>query len=240
MESCNETLDLICRKFEVYQASKGYRFGLESVLLAWFVQKGAETVVDLGCGSGIISLLMVGFDRAVHAIGIEIQSTLAERARRSVAHNGLSDRIDILNADLKQLHEVLPAGAFEQVVSNPPYRPVNSGNINQDVEKALGKHEILCALSDVVASAARLLRPRGRFSVVIPPHRLPEYFHACRQNRLNPSRLRMIHGRKELGAKNCLVESIRSGKGAMHIDPPMIVYDNTGCYSKEVKAILYP
>jgi tRNA1Val (adenine37-N6)-methyltransferase len=126
------------------------------------------------------------------------------------------------------------------VVSNPPYRPAETGQVSLEMEKALSKHEIACSASDVVAAAARLLRPLGKFCVVFSSERLSELMSLLRGHGLQPSRLRMAHGRVELPSKNCLVEAIRGGKGTMVTEPPLIVYDNSGEYTEEVKEMLYP
>jgi len=236
----DETTDTICGVLEVIQAKRGYRFGVESLLLPGFVRPGADELVDLGCGSGVIPLVMVRFYGIKKAFGVEIQSGLADRARRTAALNHLADRVEIVEADLKALDGVLPAGKFELVVSNPPYRPAETGQVSQQEEKALGKHEIACAAPDVVAAAARLLRPQGRFCLVFSSKRLPELMALLRGHGLQPSRLRMIHGRLELPSKNCLVEAVRGGKGTMVTEPPLIVYDKLEEYTEEVKGMLYP
>jgi tRNA1Val (adenine37-N6)-methyltransferase len=238
--SPDETTDTICGVLEVIQAKRGYRFGVESLLLPGFVKPGASELVDLGCGSGVILLVMVRFYGIKKAWGVEIQAGLADRARRSVALNHMADRIEIVEADLKDLDGILPAGKFDLVVSNPPYRPAETGQVSQQEEKALGKHEIACAAPDVVAAAARLLRPGGRFCVVFSSERLSELMALLRGHGLQPSRLRMVHGRLELSSKNCLVEAVRGGKGTMVAEPPMIVYYKSGEYTEEVKGMLYP
>jgi tRNA1Val (adenine37-N6)-methyltransferase len=238
--SPDETTDTICGVLEVIQAKRGYRFGVESLLLPGFVKPGVSEMVDLGCGSGVIPLVMVRFYGIKKAWGVEIQAGLADRARRSVAQNHMADRIEIVEADLKALDGVLPAGKFELVVSNPPYRPAETGQVSREEEKALGKHEIACSASDVVAAAARLLRPLGRLCVVFSSERLSELMALLRGHGLQPARLRMIHGRVELPSKNCLVEAVRGGKGTMVVEPPLIVYDKSGEYAEEVKGMLYP
>lgn len=235
-----ESLDTICGVLEVIQAKRGYRFGVESLLLPGFVNPGALEMVDLGCGSGVIPLVMVRFYGIQKAWGVEIQAGLADRARRSVERNGLLESIEIVEADLRALDRVLPAGKFELVVSNPPYRPAQTGQVSREEEKALGKHEIACSASDVVAAGARLLRPRGRLCLVFSSERLSELLSLLAGHGLKPARLRMVHGRVELPSKNCLVEAIRGGRGSMAVDPPLIVYDKSGEYTEEVKGMLYP
>lgn len=225
---------------EVFQARRGYRFGVETLLLCGFVEAGATSMVDLGTGSGIIPLVLTRFDKAARAVGVEIQPALADRARRSAAHNRLGDRVGIVEADLKALDGVLPAAGFDLVTSNPPYRPEETGHVATEPEKARAKHEILCALDDVVAAAARLLRPRGRFAVIVPPGRLQDLLASCEAHGLRPARLRMVHGRIELAASHCLLEAVRGGRNQLVGERPLIVYENTERYTEEVQAMLYP
>jgi len=235
-----ETLDVICGELAVFQAKRGYRFGVETLLLAGFINQRASDMTDLGTGSGIIPLVLVRFGKAERACGVELQPALADRARRSVEHNGMSGKVEIIEADLRALDGVLPAACCNLVTANPPYSTVNSGNRPSENERALAKQEITCTISDVTAAAARLLSPRGKFATVFPAGRLPELLACCRAVRLAPSRLRMIHGRIELPAKHCLLEAVRGGRMGLSVEPPLFVYDNTKEYTDEVKAMLYP
>ncbi|MBW1810704.1 MAG: tRNA (adenine(22)-N(1))-methyltransferase TrmK [Deltaproteobacteria bacterium] len=203
----SETLDLICGDLEIYQAKRGYRFGVETLLLAGFVETGHQQMVDLGCGSGIIPIVLVRFAKVKSAIGVEIQKNMVERARRSVAHNKLKDKIEIIQADIGKLDGVLPASRFDLVISNPPYLAARAGHQSKGRERAVARHEILATLADVVRSAARLLLPRAKFTLVFPTGRLPELLRLCNENKLRPARLRMIHGRVEMTSKHCLLES---------------------------------
>jgi len=235
----DETEDLICGELTVFQAKKGYRFGVESLLLPAFAG-AAESMVDLGTGSGIMAMVGVRFHGVKRAKGVEVQASLAERAARNVKKNRLASKIEIVRADMRELAGVLPAGKFDLVVSNPPYRQVRSGHVSRGDERALGRHEVMCQLPDVVGAAARLLRPRGRFCIVYPVGRIPELFRICEEYKLRPSRLRMVYGRVELKPKNCLAEAVRNGRMNLAVEPPMIMYDYSGEYTKEVKEILYP
>jgi tRNA1(Val) A37 N6-methylase TrmN6 len=236
----SETLDLICGDLEIFQAKRGYRFGVETLLLAGFIEKGHSQMVDLGCGSGIIPIVLVRFEKVSSAIGVEIQKNMVERSRRSVTHNKLSDKIEIIQADIAKLDGVLPASRFDLVVSNPPYMPARAGHQSKGRERAVARHEILATLSDVVRSAARLLLPRAKFSLVFPTGRLPELLRVCDENKLRPARLRMIHGRKEMVSKHCLLESIKGGRMSLKVEKPLIMYDESGDYTDEVKGMLYP
>jgi tRNA1Val (adenine37-N6)-methyltransferase len=256
MHAClqeDESLDLICGDLEIIQAKNGYRFGIDSILLASFVgfpkdrakRQGpdmedlpAEAVVDLGTGSGIIPMVLVKTKRVKSACGVEIQPALVDRARRSLAHNKMIDEIEIIQADLRNLEDVLDAGCFDLVTANPPYRTTNSGKISQGEERAIGRHEIKCTLEDVISSAARLLKPLGVFDMVFPTERIAEVFSICERNNMQPARLRLIYGRVDLPSKTCLLETVRGGNNQLKVAPPLIVYKNENDYTPEVEQIV--
>jgi len=235
-----ESLDLICGRLEILQAERGYRFGVETLLLAGFVSPGAREMVDLGTGSGVIPMVLAAFGRVERAVGVEVQKNLASRARRSVAANDLHDRVEIIEADLRELQGRLPPSHFDLVTANPPHTRVGSGQRSASDEKAIAKQEIMCTLEDVVAAGSRLLASRASFVIVYPTGRLSELLAACRAHKLTPARLRMIHGRQDLAAKHCLLEASKSGRMSLTVEPPLIVYEKKDRYSEEVKAMLYP
>ena len=240
IDASGETLDRICGRLEVFQARRGYRFGVETLLLAGFASPGAARLCDLGCGSGVIAMVQVHFGRAARALGVEIQPALAERARRSVAHNGLAGRIAILEADLRQAHPELPPAGFDAVLANPPYGRAGCGHVNPDGEKARARHELSVTLAEVVAAAGRLCAVGGRFAAVVPPARLAELLAAAEHRGLRPARLRLVHGRAELPARHCLLECVRGGRADLEVEPPLLVYTPAGDYTPEVQAMLYP
>jgi tRNA1Val (adenine37-N6)-methyltransferase len=236
----SETLDRICGEIEIYQATTGYRFGIEALLLSAFVPDGARRAVDLGTGAGVIPLVLAWFGKVESIAAVEIQPQLVQRARRSVEHNRVAEKISVIAADLRRLEGVLPAGAFDLVVSNPPYGTEGSGHVNRQAERACARHEILCTLPDVVTAARRLLAPRGLFDIVLPPARLPELLRLCEDHKLRPTRLRLVQGRPELPPKTCLLEAARGGRGKLKIEPTLILYGPNGRYTDEVQEILYP
>jgi len=235
-----ETLDRICGVLEIYQARGGYRFGVETLLLAGFIDRPARRLVDLGTGSGVLPLVLVRFGKAERAVGVELQPALADRARRSVAHNGLDERISILEADLRRLDDLLPPASFDLVVSNPPHMPPGEGQVSPNRERALARSELSCRLDDVVAAARRLLAGGERFLTIYPAARLAEVLQACERQQLYPARLRLVHGRAELPARHFLLECRRGSRRQLQVEPPLLVYGADGGYSDEVQGYLYP
>lgn len=234
-----ETQDRICGELEIFQACRGYRFGVEALLLCGFVRPGARQMVDLGCGSGVLSLVLVHFGKVRQATGIEIQPQLARRAARSVSHNRLDDRVRIVQGDLRQ-KGCLPAAAFDLAVCNPPHDQVCHGQHSPCAEKAAARHELLCSFEDVAAAAARLLRPGGSLALLHLAARLPEVLKECLRRDLRPARLRLVHGKAELEARHFLLEAKKGGRATLKVEPPLVVHRPDGAYTDEVQGLLYP
>lgn len=234
-----ETIDPILRGLvRVIQPRRGYRFSLDAVLLADFARgRRARHAVDLGTGSGVVALLLVAQGAATRVTGVEIQGGLADRARRNAALNDLTDRVQIVEGDLCK-PALLPADAFDLVVSNPPFRPVARGRVSGDEERALARHEITLRLADVVSAAKRLLRSGGRACFVYPATRLAEVCAALWDTGLRPTRVRLVHPRQDAPAERCLVEARKSDRGELDVLPPLVVHEAGGGYTPELRKIL--
>jgi len=145
-----ETLDTLFQgRLKVVQRKGGYRFSIDTLLLAHFVKvQGREKIVDLGAGNGVIPLMLAFLYPAVRVVGLEIQEEMVQRALRSVSLNRLRERVEILLGDVCSVKEVLPPQSFDIAICNPPYRGSASGRINPDPEKRIARHEIKGQLMD--------------------------------------------------------------------------------------------
>ena len=235
----NERLDELGRKgYRILQNTKTFCFGIDAVLLADFARIAPkESVADLGCGNGILPLLLAARDKGAFFTGVEIQPEQAELARRNMALNGLSERCRILTADLKDLAGQLPAGSFDAVVSNPPYMKKNAGLINPESAKAIARHELCCELTDVLAEAARLLKPSGGLFLVYRCWRMAELLAALPGCGLAAKRLRLVYSRAQTEGELVLLEARRGGSEGLSVLPPLILYESPGVYTPEVKRI---
>src|SRR4030065_500459 len=154
----DETLDTI-KGLKLFQSKRGYRFSMDAVLLENFIKTRQFTNgIELGAGSGIISILLAKRLKKTKITGVEIQKSLAENAKRNIRLNNLDDRIEILEADILSLKKVFPANKFDFVFSNPPFRKTRTGLISDDNERAAARHEIKITLSDLVNTTTYLLK----------------------------------------------------------------------------------
>lgn len=227
--------DLLIGQLKIIQNQSEFCFSLDAILLAHFatVRPGAR-VVDLGTGTGVIALLLAARG-AGHVAGLEFSQSMAAMATRSVMLNNLQDKVEIVQGDLCKIKEYLPAGHYDVVVSNPPYRIVGGGFISPNDKVAMAKHEVTATLQDVVNAAKYLVKTRGRFAMVHLPERMSEILVAMSQAGLEPKRLQLVHSTMNQKPKMLLVEGIRAGKPGLEVLPPLCVYKADGSYSDEIQ-----
>jgi tRNA1Val (adenine37-N6)-methyltransferase len=234
-----ETLDdLILGNMKIIQAAQGYRFSLDAVLLAHFPEiKRVKRVFDLGTGSGVIPLLLAIRAPDLRISGVEIQPAMVDRARRSINLNGLGDRIEIIQDDIKELEKSLPGGCAELVLSNPPFWRKGEGHISINPEEAIARHELKLNLEELVEQGAHLLCPGGKMAIIQRAERLSEAMEIFRRHNLSIKRLRMVHSFSHRNAGLVLLEGHKNRSGNLTILPPLVIYEKPGEYSDEIKQI---
>lgn len=224
--------------FRIIQNEKLFCFGMDAVLLTGFAKvREGENVLDLGTGTGIIPILLAAKTKGESFSGLEISEKSVDMAVRSVALNGIEERVSIVQGDIKKAGELFAPASFDVVTSNPPYMTENHGLVNPELEKAAARHEIFCTLEDVVSAAARLLKAGGRFYMVHRPFRLAEIIRALSEHRLEPKRMRLVYPYADREPNMVLIEAVRGGRPRMTVEKPLIVYQAPGEYTREVLEI---
>lgn len=231
-----ERLDELQRNgYFIIQDPARFCFGMDAVLLSGFAKvKAGERAIDLGTGTGIIPILLEAKTKGDYFVGLEIQPESAEMARRSVALNGLEEKVEIVEGDIKQASQLFGASSFDVVTSNPPYMTAQHGLINEAEAKTIARHEVLCSLEDVIRESARLLKPGGRLYMVHRPFRLAEIISLMVQYRVEPKRMRLVHPYADKEPNMVLIEGLRGGRPRMTVEKPLVVYQEQGKYTDEI------
>jgi len=235
----NERIDdLQYKGLRLIQKKDGFCFGVDAVLAANFAHvKKNDVVLDLGTGTGIISILLAGKTEAREITGLEIQPDMAEMALKSARLNNLHDRVKFICGDIKQSVELFGPSSVNVVVTNPPYMNKGGGLVNPSDSKALARHEISCTLEDVIKASSRLLVPGGQLAMVHRPERLVDIVYLMRSYGIEPKCLRFVHPSPYKKPNLILVRGTRGGNPQLKMMEPLYVYDENGNYSKEINEI---
>ena len=233
-----ERVDDMQNGYYVIQDPEKFCFGMDAVLLSGFARvKQGEKVLDLGTGTGIIPILLEAKTEGEHFSALEIQEESVDMARRSVAYNGLEEKIDVVCGDIKEASKIFGAAKFDVVTCNPPYMNDQHGLKNPDLPKAIARHEVLCTLEDVVREAAKVLKVNGRFYMVHRPFRLVEIINTLSKYKLEAKRMRFVHPYIDKEPNMVLIEAVKGGKSMIKIENPLIVYKEPNVYEDEIYKI---
>lgn len=242
MKNCelleNERIDdLECKGLKIIQKTDGFCFGMDSVLIASFakVLKNASIVADLGTGTGIISILMSAkYEKISKIYGFDIQADMIEMASRSVKMNELDDKIVFENLDIVGISSKKYKKFFDIVVTNPPYKKISTGIVNDNEKKLISKHEIKCTLEDIIYESSKILKDNGIFYMVHRPERLVSIIELMRKNKIEPKQIQMVYPHINDKANLVLIKGVKCGKQQLEILKPLVVYGEKNEYTKEI------
>ena len=227
----------------------GYRFvyddalfrpGTDTFLLSSLPRlKPGLRVMDLGCGTGLLGLLLLQRQPGLSVTGLDIQPAAIRLAETAAAENALEDCLTFRTADLREVKPLFPTGSFDLAVCNPPYYPPASGALSADEVRRTARAETDCTLEDVCWAASWLLRWGGSFCLVHKPERLTDLLCALRANGLEPKRLRFVCKTTAGAPSLVLAEARRGGKPGLTIEAPLILQNSDGTPTPEVNAIYF-
>ena len=218
-----ECEDLLC-SVKVLQRKDLYRFTCDAILLAKFatVKKG-DNLLDLCSGSGVIGLYLYGREKNLSSLTfVELQPKFCEMTKESIALNGIEDISTVINCKLQDLPKEYH-DKYNLIVCNPPYRKVNSGEIDEDYTNKVARHEVEVKFCEIVEVARQKLKDKGRFCLVHRADRLAEILYQLKKNKLEPKRLQFIKGKKDSLPHLVLIEAVKGGREDIKYLPDLIL-----------------
>lgn len=241
--------DLGIGDYTVFQDTDDYAFSQDSVFLANMAKLSpSDAVLDLGCGSGILSTLALVKKHVKKAVGIELQPRVADMARDSAIQNGLQDKFEVICADVKDIRSILKAESFDKVLCNPPYftNSGNSGqksvsdeendalNINAKTEKSVSRTESTATLDDFVKGASYALRFGGDAWFVIKADRMASLIYSLKSYNLEPKEATLIYPKPTSDVDVVIIKARKGAKEGLKISP-FFVTDDNGEYTDKYK-----
>lgn len=259
----NERIDdLEYNNLKIIQNEKGFCFGIDSILISDFARdiKINSIGADLGTGTGIISILLTAKTNLKKIIGLEVQKEVANMAKRSVELNSLQNKIEIININIKDILQksnnqkesekniksynvdvnsvdCLARESIDFVVTNPPYKKLETGKTNENEYKYISRHEVMANLEDFIKVSKYLLKDKGAFYMVHRPDRLADIIELMRKYKIEPKKIRFVHSTIEKEPTLVLIKGIKNARPFLKIEKPLIIYEKDGNYTDEIHKI---
>ena len=232
--------DLQIGGLKIIQDGEKYCFTSDSAILANFVSaKSSDRCLEIGCGNGVISILVSYKCTPKEIVAFEVQKPAAALAERNIELNNLKDKIKIIHAPIQKFKDHAQPESFDVVFSNPPYMKTNEKSlVGENSSRAISRHEILLSLKELVFCAAKLLRFGGKFCFVHRPERLSEIFAELKLNNLEPKKLLFVSPSENKPPTAVLIEAKKGAKSGLKVLPTLIANDKDGSYLYTIKKLL--
>ena len=222
---------------QITQPKKGHRFTLDSILLADFCRiKPDERVLEPGAGTGIISILLARKIPKATFFAVEVQPDAARLCRQNVLKNELDDHVIVLERDIRQLPPSVLPKTFEAIVANPPYTKLGTGRKSPGPERQTARQDQSAGL-EAWLDLHYSLKNKGRYFIVFPANRVAELTSLMRSRKLEPKRARFVHPYHDKPAALVLIEAVKSAGVGLEVMPPLIVHEQGGGYTEEMREI---
>ena len=210
---------------KIYQYDDKFKFSLDSILLAEFVELNGNTrtIVDFCTGNAPVPLILSSKTRA-RVYGFELQKNIYELAKMSVTENNLDSQINIINDNLTNVLNYLLPESVDAVTCNPPYFKYdkNSSLINQDEEKAIARHEIAMTLDELMIAAKYILKNKAPLYLVHRCDRLEEIIDCLGKYNFKIKKIQFIYASYKKEAIMVLIKATKNGKsGSLKVLPPI-------------------
>jgi len=237
--SDEETIDeILDGSLKICQSRRGYRFNLDSLILAQFAAIQTRSLnLDVGCGNGIIALVLANRFGQTRWHGLEIQAGLAALAKKNVLQNGMDRRVIIDVGDARDCKKIYKPHMFDNIIFNPPYRKLDSGRINPLQEKAIARHEVSGSLEQFLTAAKHALKPKGRVFTIYPATRMVDLISLFRKKDMEPKRMKLVFSDSASDAEFVLVEGRSGSREELKIEPPLYIYEEFKKYTQAMKRI---
>ncbi len=237
MEKSNIVLsNFLDGRIKLYQDNTAFKFCTDSFLFFNFISqflKGYEKVIEIGCGVGLISILLKKRFPNLKVWAFDIQEDLVELAKKSAKINKVD--INFFVEDVKNIKKHFKTGFFDAVICNPPFWEENLENKPKLKKKKIAFCEEKANLKDFLYAGRYLLKDKGNYFLMIHTKKLTKVFKLGFELNLMPKILRPVYPKITKNSKISFLILKKNSKDAFDILPPLIVYNENNFYTKEVE-----
>ncbi|TFG77952.1 MAG: methyltransferase domain-containing protein [Chrysiogenales bacterium] len=222
-------------KVIIKQLKRGYRFAVDSPILADFLPVSRSPALEIGCGAGVISLLALQQKKFPAVTGIEIQETLYRLAVDNAAANGLQGRFHVIHGDFNRIHAGIQN--VQAIFCNPPFFKTGQGRVSPDPTIRLARFEIALSLADLLSGCSAILARRGKLCLIFPFSRQKELLETAAAHGLHAARLRSVRPFADADPDRFLAQL---GKSTVRCrrEKPLVIFRDKGVYTAEMEKIL--
>lgn len=216
-----EINDLYDYGYKIVQKSDYFKFSLDSMLLANFVNiiMSDSKLLDFCTGNCPIPIILSNSIKNI--VAFEVQKEIYELGDESLKLNNINN-VKLINDDIKNIGNYYEEGYFDIITCNPPYfKVIDSSRINDNNVKAIARHEILIKLEDIVSLAYKFLRDKGKLYIVYRPDRLMELLKLFDKYKFGVKKLQCCYNNSDSLSSMILIEAMKNGQDDLKILAPL-------------------
>ena len=212
--------DLGCNNLKIIQNKNLYTFTSDSVILANFLKiKSKESAVEIGGGSGVISILATAKNKIKKIKIFEIQENLQKLCEKNIKINNLNDVLELIADDVRNFKKYDEVGSQDVVFSNPPYFLVDK---TENSVRKFARQEVFLNLKDLIKISSQMLKYGGRFYLIYPASRLCELIYECEKNDIKIKKLFFTENKNKV-VNLVVIEGRKNGSDGVQILPTIEV-----------------
>lgn len=227
----NERLDELNKDNYIIQNKDLYCFNSDSIFLANYINtKKKDKILEIGSGTGVISIILAIKKQFEKIDSIEIQKEYFDLFLRSIKLNKLEEKINPINIDFNLYDKNY--SNYDIIVTNPPYYKVGNGFTSNNSKIDIARHEIKLTIEEIISKSKKLLKCRGKLYIILKTDRLQELLYLLEKYNFSTKNILFLKPNKNKKADTFILEAIKDGNTEIKVDY-LQIYDDKGNYTKE-------